>query len=132
MTRKEKAMALHKSGYNCAQSVIAACADLVGIDEELALNISAGFGGGLRSGEVCGFISGAMMALSLSMPSAEVDSENKDKVAAAAKEFCAAVKEKYGALRCDDLLANRDKKEFCNPAIGEITEMVEQIILANK
>lgn len=129
MTRKEKAMELHKSGYNCAQSVIAACCDLVNLDEKTALAISGGFGGGLRCGEVCGAVSGGLMVISMAFPFDSLDSENKDKIAAVAKEFCAAFKEQYGAIRCDDLLAEKDKKEFCRPAIGVVTELVEKFVL---
>ena len=44
--RVEKAKELFHQGYNCSQSVFAACADLYGItDEALALRLSASFGG---------------------------------------------------------------------------------------
>lgn len=129
MTRKEKAMELHKSGYNCAQSVIAACCDLVGLDEKTALAIAGGFGGGIRCGEVCGAASGGVMILSLAMPFNETDSENKDKVAAAAKAFCTAFKTQYDAIRCADLLKSHDRKAFCRAAIGETAELVEKMVL---
>lgn len=57
-SRKGRAVALFKQGFNCAQSVFAAYADLYGLDEELALKISASFGGGMgRMREVCGCMS---------------------------------------------------------------------------
>ena len=65
MDIREKALYWHKKGYNCAQTVLAACSELTGLDEKTALAISAGFGGGLRSGEVCGAISGAVMAVGM-------------------------------------------------------------------
>ena len=34
-------------GYGCCQSVVAAFADLYGLDKEMALRIAAGFGGGV-------------------------------------------------------------------------------------
>ena len=99
MSIKEKALELHKKGYNCAQAVIAACSDMTGLDEKTALAISAGFGGGLRSGEVCGAISGAVMAV-------------------------AAAAENYGKVRCAELKGNID----CNEIICFMAETAEKII----
>ena len=45
MSVKDKALEYHLNGYNCAQSVMAACRDYYDIDEKTALAISAGFGG---------------------------------------------------------------------------------------
>ena len=63
MGAKEKALALHAQGFNCAQCVLSALGDYTGMDEKTALAISAGFGGGVRCGEICGAVSGAVMAL---------------------------------------------------------------------
>ena len=50
-------------GYNCAQSVLLAFADELGIDADMATTISAPFGGGMgRLREVCGAFSGMLMA----------------------------------------------------------------------
>ena len=64
--RSEKAEALFKSGYNCSQSVFAAYADIFGIDTETALKISCGLGGGCgRQRELCGAVSGAVLAIGM-------------------------------------------------------------------
>ena len=65
MNRFEKAFALHAEGYNCAQAVIGAYADIIGIGEQEAFSIGAGFGGGAGTGELCGAVSGAVMVLGL-------------------------------------------------------------------
>lgn len=52
-------------GYNCAQSVAVAFAKEMGVTEEQALRMSAGFGGGMgRLREVCGAFSGMVLVLS--------------------------------------------------------------------
>ena len=43
----DKAVQLFQEGYNCSQAVFAAFADKYGIDRELALRLSASFGGGM-------------------------------------------------------------------------------------
>jgi C_GCAxxG_C_C family probable redox protein len=58
----EKAVALFKQGYNCAQSVFAAFSDVTGLPEQTALKVSASFGGGVaHMREVCGAVSGMCM-----------------------------------------------------------------------
>ena len=62
MDRKEKAVELFKEGYNCSQSVVAAYADVIGLDEATALKIASSFGAGMgRMREVCGAVSGMFM-----------------------------------------------------------------------
>src|SRR5574344_1664797 len=46
-SRVNVAVALFESGYNCAQSVFAAYADLLGMDRETALKISCPMGAGV-------------------------------------------------------------------------------------
>ena len=60
MDRAEKAVKMHRDGYNCCQSVVCALADAVGMDESLLYKIGEGFGAGMGTGKgVCGAISGA-------------------------------------------------------------------------
>ena len=63
---EENAIALFTSGLNCAQSVLAAYAEKLNIDKNLAINISCGFGGGMgRLQETCGAVTGAFMVFSI-------------------------------------------------------------------
>jgi len=61
----EKAIALFDSGFNCAQSVLSVFCEKYGLDADIALKASSGFGGGLRLGEVCGAVSGAALVIGL-------------------------------------------------------------------
>ena len=45
--RVAQAVAYFKEGYNCAQSVVLAYADLYGLTHDLALHVAASFGGGI-------------------------------------------------------------------------------------
>ena len=63
---EEKAITLFKGGLNCAQSVLTAYSEKLNFDNNLALNISCGFGGGMgRLQETCGAVTGAFMVLSI-------------------------------------------------------------------
>ena len=60
----ERAVELFHAHYNCAQSVYAASATGDGLSEAQRLAISAPFGGGVaRQGELCGALTGALLAL---------------------------------------------------------------------
>ena len=74
---------LFAQGYNCAQSVLLAFEDITGLDRETAARVASSFGGGIGgSGEVCGALTGALMALGLVVG-------NTDPADKAAKSFTA-------------------------------------------
>ena len=53
--RVQRAVDNFMAGYGCCQSVVAAFADLYGLDDTLAKKVAAGFGGGVgRLRMMCG------------------------------------------------------------------------------
>ena len=125
MDIKEKAEKLHKSGFNCAQSVLGACGEYTGLDDNTALAVSAGFGGGVRSGEICGAISGAVMAIGMAQQSDPANAETKAKTAAQTKELIRAFREKYGCVRCLEL---KQAGVSCAELIACAAQRAEEII----
>ena len=106
MTKAEKAKELFASGLNCAQAVLVPFSDRHGIGEKQALLISCGFGGGVgRSDNLCGAVSGAVMALGLKY-GAEKASEKEKKELCYSKvgEFISSFRNKYGEVSCTGLL----------------------------
>ena len=77
----DKAVELFKKGFNCSQSVFAAFCDEFGMDEQTALKVSAGLGGGVgRMREVCGTVTGAAMVAGMiygATDGSDVDSKAK-------------------------------------------------------
>ena len=64
MTHGERAEALFREGYNCAQAVFLAWADELGWDRHTAARMVSPLGGGMgRLREVCGTVSGALMVI---------------------------------------------------------------------
>ena len=102
MTAKERAVTIHDQGYNCAQSVLMALSEHSGLDDAAAASVTAGFGGGAGCRELCGAISGAIMAAGL-----KYGAQNRALVNAADRELVEAFREKFGAVRCADLKAKR-------------------------
>jgi C_GCAxxG_C_C family probable redox protein len=75
MTKAESAEATMESGkMNCAQSVINAFCEDLGLDRSLALRLALGFGGGMgHTGQTCGAVSAAYMVINLRQ---SIDPEN--------------------------------------------------------
>lgn len=104
--RAQRAMELFHDGFNCSQSVFAACADIYGVDQSLALRMSASFGGGIgRMRMVCGAASGMFMLAGLANGSATPhDSEGKMANYRLVQQLAGEYKAKYGSLICAELL----------------------------
>ena len=116
--RVEKARALFKQGFNCSQSVFAACADIYGIDDEaLALRLSASFGGGIgRMRQTCGAACGMFMLAGLENGSAVPhDAEGKKQNYALVQDLAAQFKAENGSLICSELLGIAPKPQEPTP-----------------
>ena len=116
--RVEKAKTLFKQGFNCSQSVFAACADLYGIeDEALALRLSASFGGGIgRMRQTCGAACGMFMLAGLENGSAVVgDAEGKKQNYALVQNLAEKFKKENGSLICSELLGIAPKPQEPTP-----------------
>jgi C_GCAxxG_C_C family probable redox protein len=65
-TKTEVAVQEFLSGYNCAQSILYAYGPDLGLDGETALKVATGLGGGMGGrGEICGAVTGGILALGL-------------------------------------------------------------------
>ena len=93
---QEEAVKRHGMGCNCAQCVLGACGSYTGLDDGTANAVAAGFGGGVRSGEICGAISGAVMALGLC-------TQDRRQIAGAARNCVEAFRQQFGCVRCVEL-----------------------------
>lgn len=105
--RAQRATELFKQGFNCSQAVFTSCADLYGItDEQLALRLSASFGGGIgRMRLVCGAASGMFLLAGLQNGSSTPhDNEGKMANYAYVQQLAGEFKGKYGSLICAELL----------------------------
>lgn len=104
--RKNKAVDLFKSGYNCSQSVFLAYSDLFQIENEMAKTISAPFGGGIgRLREMCGACSGMYMLAGLKYPASNPENKEMKTLNYKAVQFCAnSFKEINSSYICAELL----------------------------
>lgn len=102
--RAELANQYHVRGYSCAQAVACAFSDVIGLPEEQIASLLSGFGGGFRSGEICGVLSGAITVLGAKWPHAVAeDQAAKEFAAEKAREFQRRWLEKFPEVRCTPL-----------------------------
>ena len=93
------------AGYGCCQSVVAAFADLYGLDDTLAKKVAAGFGGGVgRMRMMCGAVSGIVMLVGLDCGQTEgSDREGKSACYKVVQELLDKSKEENGSLICAEI-----------------------------
>ena len=94
------------AGYGCCQSVVAAFADLYGLDEVMAKRIAAGFGGGVgRLRMMCGAVSALVMLVGLDCGQTEgSDREGKSACYKVVQELLAKSEAENGSLICAEIL----------------------------
>lgn len=92
-------------GLNCSQAVFSAYASQLGIDDEAALKLASPFGGGVaHQGNVCGAVTGALMALGLGRGNATTD--KKDETYRLAEDFIKRFQERHGTILCRELIGH--------------------------
>lgn len=109
----EKAVNNFREGYNCAQSVLLAFANKVGLKENEALKLASSFGGGMgRLREVCGAVSAMFMIAGIlkgyTEPNNDIVKANHYKLI---QDLAAEFKSKHGTIICRELLG-LDETEF--------------------
>lgn len=104
--RVARAVENFMAGYGCCQSVVAAFADLYGLDDTLAKKIAAGFGGGIgRMRMMCGAVSGIVMLVGLHCGQTEgSDREGKSACYKVVQELLEQSCQQNGSLICAEIL----------------------------
>lgn len=102
---RARAKELFKNGYNCAQSVIGVFAEKLGYDKNTILRLAQPFGGGMcRMREVCGTVSGMMMAVGLANGTSDGSKDSKDEVYKIGQKLASIFRDEHGSIICRELL----------------------------
>ena len=117
MTKERATQLMMGDGYHCSQTVITHIAEVLGLDRDLLVKITAGLGGGCFHGDVCGCVSAAIIGLSAvygynTAGAAEQNAIMVGKLAEFKQKFI----EENGSIVCKDLL---DGKSFAIPEEAE-------------
>ena len=108
MDREYRAATLFYEGYNCAQAVAMAFADLIGLEEKFCAKAVSSFGGGMgRLREVCGAVSGMLFVAGILYG---YDTKDDDKIKKAhyarVQELAGKFREETGSIICREILKN--------------------------
>jgi len=109
-TKSETAVEKFLTGYNCAQSVLYAYGPELGLDPEIALKVATGLGAGMgRRGEVCGAVTGGILALGLKYGrGGQQDRSATEHAYRKTQELMAAFEQRQGSCSCRELLGGCD------------------------
>ncbi|MHA1106999.1 MAG: C-GCAxxG-C-C family protein [Promethearchaeota archaeon] len=106
MSRIEDVLLKFNEDCSCAQSIFSTYAPYYGLDQDKALKISTGFGGGMaRSGRTCGAVTGAYMVIGLKNGmGVSKDLEAKERTYNLISEFSEKFQKNNGSLLCKEIL----------------------------
>jgi len=97
------AVTFFSQDFNCAQSVLAAFAPQLGMDESKMLKMASPFGGGVAlRGQICGAVTGGLLALGLAQ-GADTPSGKEDAYRLG-QEFLHRFESINGSILCRELL----------------------------
>lgn len=136
-SRIAKADELHRKGYNCAQAVACAYADLAGVDERDAFRAMEAFGRGMGGmAATCGAISGAVYLAGLvsSDGAMEAPASKRDTYKLSEK-IVSAFAEKNGSITCHELKGidcGHGMLRSCPGCIEDACEIVEAVLFADE
>lgn len=126
--RVERALVLHKMGYNCAQSVACVFSDQVDLSETDIFRITEGLGAGMGSMDgTCGAISAAAILAGLTNSTAHLDHpDSKAKSQKSSKICMARFLEQNGSVTCRDLKGIDTKQPLrsCDGCIEDAVRIV--------
>lgn len=106
MIASNKAIDMVRAGFQCSQAVFITLGEQLGVDCKQALKSATGFGGGIAlQGDICGAVSGAIMAIGLKHGYSEApDEAARDKVFRLTKELIQKIKVQHGCYTCKGLI----------------------------
>ena len=101
----ELAKKYFSGNYNCSQSTMKAILVGMEMDFEQVMPLAAGIGAGVaHEGNVCGAVSGAILALGVIENKSHADAkQHKEAAYASGEEFVRRFKQKYGTIICNEL-----------------------------
>jgi C_GCAxxG_C_C family probable redox protein len=143
-SKEKKAIASFKTGLNCAQAVLTAYSDDFNFDNNLALSISCGFGGGMgRLQETCGAVTGSFMVLSIYNSKKFTDNnDKKEETYFMIQEFSNKFRSIHGSMDCKSLLKsdlktkegqkyieeNKLTEKVCEKCISDSIGIIEELL----
>jgi len=105
-SKVEQAVSYFQDGFNCSQSILASYCTEFGLNQNIALKLATGFGGGMgRLGKTCGAVSGALMVIGLKYGRDKIeDNTLKEKTYTIVQKFINKFIKLNKSISCNELL----------------------------
>jgi C_GCAxxG_C_C family probable redox protein len=106
MARADDAVDSFKRGFSCSQAVFSSFSEDLGLDHDAALKIACGLRAGIgRTGNICGAVSGAVLAIGLKYGKARPeDNDARDRTYVLVQQFMQEYVALHGSVNCTDLM----------------------------
>lgn len=131
--RVEQTIVNHNKGYNCAQAVACAYADLYDVSEKDAFRATEAFGRGMGSMSTCGAVSAMVYLVGLQLSDVNLE-QPRSKMACYKKitEMTDAFTEKNKSIVCRELkgIGTGEVLRSCQGCITDAAELVEKYLLS--
>ena len=116
-----KAAELFLGGYNCAQAVVVAFCDELGMTEAQAARMASSFGGGMgRMREVCGAVSGMLLVAGILYGyDTPGDDVSKKRHYTLVQQLAGQFREEVGSIVCREILKNPPSDPNPTPRTAE-------------
>jgi len=143
--RRDVAVEKFLAGYNCAQAVLYPFCEDLGLDKDTALKLACGLGAGMaRKQEVCGAVTGGIIALGLKHGRGEgQDRTPTEETYRKVRELMSQFEARHGSCLCRTLLKGCDlntpegqrffkgsdlQNKICKGCVATVVETLEKIL----
>jgi C_GCAxxG_C_C family probable redox protein len=140
--RVEEVMSSFRGRVNCSQAVFSVYGQDLGIDRETCLKIASMFGGGIDgTGNVCGAVTGALMAVGLKHHDVKTKDYKNQKSRGITRDFIQQFNKRNGTIICRDLIDHdlytaedieqafkTDAFKNCPKYVRDAAEILEKIL----
>lgn len=119
---------LYKEDWNCAEHILIGANRVyeLGLSDQ-AMKLAAGFGGGVSSGDICGALAGAVMALGVLF--VRERAHESDKIKQLTNELLDRYRANMGDIDCTPLKESHRTEEIkCRDVILEAAKILDDIV----
>ena len=119
---------LYQEDWNCAEHMLVGANKVYGLGlDASAMKLSAGFGGGVSTGDICGAIAGGVMVLGVLF--VEERAHEGTRIKDLTQEYIARYREKMGDIDCNPLKDRYRNDEIkCRHIILEAALILDDIV----
>ena len=132
MDRKEKAIVLHKHGFNCAQSVACVFCGVMGADAETVFKVAEPLGFGMGCTETCGAVSAMALVVGMKMSDGDLEHpKTKRECYKMMQKLIEEFREKNGSILCHEIkgIETGNVLRSCDGCIEDAVELLDRHLL---